>query len=135
VTLRPHLKTVKSVEVARRVLSDGSGPATVSTVKEAEVFAAAGVKDILYAAGIALQKLPRVLALRAKGCNLSLVLDTLEQAQAVVEASRQAGDAIPVLIEIDSDGHRSGLLPDDPKTVAIGCILEAGGRCGNAGKL
>lgn len=42
VTLRPHLKTVKSVEAARRVLSGGTGPATVSTLKEAEVFAAAG---------------------------------------------------------------------------------------------
>lgn len=127
VTLRPHLKTVKSVEVARRVLPGGSGPATVSTLKEAEVFAAAGVHDVLYAVGAAPQKLPRVLALRAKGCNVSLVLDTPEQAQAVAEASHQAGDAIPVLIEIDSDGHRSGLLPDDPKAVAIGRILEEGG--------
>lgn len=127
VTLRPHMKTAKSVEVARRVLSGGSGPATVSTLKEAEVFAAAGVQDILYAVGIAPQKLPRVLALRSKGCNLSLVLDTLEQAQAVVDASRGAGDAIPVLIEIDSDGHRAGLLPDDPKAVTIGRTLEEGG--------
>lgn len=63
VTLRPHLKTVKSVDPARRVLTDGNGPATVSTLKEAEVFAAAGVRDILYAVGIAPQKLPRVLSL------------------------------------------------------------------------
>jgi D-serine deaminase-like pyridoxal phosphate-dependent protein len=127
VTIRPHLKTVKSVEVARRVLSGGNGPATVSTLKEAEVFATAGVRDILYAVGIAPQKLPRVLALRATGCDLTVVLDSFEQAQAVAEASRAAGDAIPVLIEIDSDGHRSGLRPEDPAIVAIGRILEDGG--------
>ena len=127
VSLRPHLKTVKSVEAARRVLSGGHGPATVSTLKEAEVFAAAGVRDILYAVGIAPQKLPRVLALRAAGCDLSVVLDSPEQAVAVAEASRQAGDAIPVLIEIDSDGHRSGLRPDDPAVVAIGRILQEEG--------
>lgn len=126
VSLRPHLKTVKSVEAARRVLSAGHGPATVSTLKEAEVFAAAGVRDILYAVGIAPQKLPRVLALRAAGCDLSVVLDSPEQAMAVAEASRQAGDAIPVLIEIDSDGHRSGLPPDDPALVEIGRILGQG---------
>ncbi|MBM1174986.1 DSD1 family PLP-dependent enzyme [Microvirga arabica] len=127
VTIRPHLKTVKSVEAAKRVLTGGNGPATVSTLKEAEVFAAEGVKDILYAVGIAPQKLPRVLALRAMGCDLTVVLDSPEQATAVANASREAGDAIPVLIEIDSDGHRSGLRPDDPAVVSIGRILADGG--------
>jgi D-serine deaminase-like pyridoxal phosphate-dependent protein len=45
----------------------------------------------------------------------------------VANASREAGDAIPVLIEIDSDGHRSGLRPDDPAVVSIGRILADGG--------
>ena len=49
ISLRPHLKTTKSVDVARRLLTGGHGPATVSTLAEAEVFAAAGVRDILYA--------------------------------------------------------------------------------------
>jgi D-serine deaminase-like pyridoxal phosphate-dependent protein len=127
VALRPHLKTVKSVKAARLLLTGGSGPATVSTLKEAEVFSAAGVRDILYAVGIAPQKLSRVLALRATGCDLSVVLDSPEQAIAVAEASRQAGDAVPVLIEIDCDGHRSGLRPDDPAVVSIGHLLERGG--------
>jgi D-serine deaminase-like pyridoxal phosphate-dependent protein len=127
VALRPHLKTAKSVDVARRVLTGGNGPATVSTRKEAEVFAAARVRDILYAVSIAPQKLPHVVALRATGCNLTLVLDSAEQAKAVAETSRQAGDAIPVLIEIDSDGHRSGLQADDPGVIAIGRMLEEGG--------
>lgn len=127
VTLRPHLKTVKSVDVARRVLRGGDGPATVSTLREAEVFAGAGVRDILYAVGIAPQKLARVLALRARGCDLTVVLDSAEQARAVAEASRAAGDAIPALIEIDSDGHRSGLAADDPALVTIGRILQDGG--------
>jgi D-serine deaminase-like pyridoxal phosphate-dependent protein len=127
VALRPHLKTVKSVKAARLLLTGGSGPATVSTLKEAEVFSAAGVRDILYAVGIAPQKLSRVLALRAAGCDLSVVLDSPEQAIAVAEASRQAGDTVPVLIEIDCDGHRSGLRPDDPAVVSIGHLLERGG--------
>jgi D-serine deaminase-like pyridoxal phosphate-dependent protein len=127
VALRPHLKTVKSVEAARRLLTGGNGPATVSTLKEAEAFSAAGVRDILYAVGIAPQKLGRVLALRAAGCDLSIVLDSPEQAIAVGEASRRAGDAVPVLIEVDCDGHRSGLLPDDPAMVEIGHIVERGG--------
>lgn len=123
VPLRPHLKTPKSVEVARHMLTGGTGPATVSTLKEAEAFAAAGVRDILYAVGIAPQKLPRVLAIRAAGCDLSVMVDSPEQAVAITAAARRAGDAIPVLIEIDCDGHRSGLLPHDPTVIAIGRIL------------
>ena len=127
VALRPHLKTAKSVEVARRVLTGGNGPGTVSTLKEAEIFAEAGLADLLYAVGIAPAKLERVRALRASGCNLSILLDSVEQARAVVQASKNSGDAIPVLIEIDSDGHRSGLLPDDPEIATIGRIIYEGG--------
>src|SRR5690606_29768307 len=87
----------------------------------------AGVRDILYGVGITPQKLPRVLALRAAGCDLSIVVDSPAQARAVAEASREAGDAIPTLIEIDSDGHRSGLPPDAPRLVALGRMLEEGG--------
>ncbi len=127
VTLRPHLKTGKSVEVAQRLLAGGPGAATVSTLREAETFFAAGITDILYAVGIAPQKLDQVLALRAAGCDLTVLLDSSAQAQAVVAASLRSGRAIPALIEIDSDGHRGGLSPDDPAVVEIGGILHAGG--------
>jgi D-serine deaminase-like pyridoxal phosphate-dependent protein len=127
VRLRPHLKTPKSVEVARRALVGGNGPATVSTLKEAEVFAEAGVRDIVYAVGIAPDKLGRVQALRGSGCDLAVVLDSVAQAKAVVEASCASGDPVPALIEIDCDGHRSGLRPDSPTIVEAGRVLHAGG--------
>lgn len=124
VPLRPHLKTVKSVEAARLILTNGKGPATVSTLKEAEVFSAAGCKDLIYAVGIAPQKLARVIALLNNGTDISVILDSLEQARAVVEASRQSGVKIPALIEIDSDGHRSGVVPGDNLLIEIGKILH-----------
>ena len=127
VALRPHLKTAKSVDVARRALAGGDGPATVSTLAEAEAFAAAGVRDIFYAVGIAPQKLDRVLALRAGGCDLSVLLDSRAQAEAIAAAAARAGAPIPALIEIDSDGHRSGLAPGDTEIVEIGRILHAAG--------
>ncbi|OYW61720.1 MAG: alanine racemase [Rhizobiales bacterium 12-68-15] len=123
VSIRPHLKTVKSVEAARLILANGTGPATASTLKEAEVFAAAGVSDIIYAVGISPAKLKRVLALRAGGCDLAVVLDSLAQAEAVAAASRQSGMRIPALIEIDCDGHRAGVAPDAPLLTAIGAVL------------
>jgi D-serine deaminase-like pyridoxal phosphate-dependent protein len=85
------------------------------------------VRDIVYAVGIAPSKLPQVLSLRARGADLSVVLDTVEQAQAVAHASRQAGTRVPALIEIDCDGHRSGVRPDDAKRLLdIGRVLVDG---------
>ena len=127
VALRPHLKTGKSVDVARRVMTSPAGPAAVSTLREAEQFVAAGVRDIIYAVGIAPSKLPQVLALRAQGADIAVVLDTIEQARAVAQASRAAGTRIPAFIEIDCDGHRSGVQPHDKqRLVEIGRALTDG---------
>lgn len=127
VPLRPHLKTAKSIPAARAVMDSPGGPAAVSTLQEAEMFAAAGVKDILYAVGMAPQKLDRVAALRRQGVDLSVVLDSVEQAAAVTTMARATNDRIPVLIEIDCDGHRAGVSASDPLLVEIGRALHQGG--------
>lgn len=124
---RPHLKTAKSLDVARQLLAGGDGPATVSTLREAEFFAAAGIRDILYAVGIAPGKLERVKALRDAGCDLAIVLDSAGQARAVAEAAARLRDPFPTLIEIDCDGNRSGFVPGDPALVEVGRILHEGG--------
>jgi D-serine deaminase-like pyridoxal phosphate-dependent protein len=113
VQLNPHLKTCKSVEVARLLLEFPDAPCTVSTLAEAEHFAAAGLRRILYAVGLAPAKLDRVSALRRQGVDLVVTLDSVEQAHAVALHAQRTGDHVPVLIEIDSDGHRAGVRPDD----------------------
>ncbi|MDX8457996.1 DSD1 family PLP-dependent enzyme [Mesorhizobium humile] len=129
VSLRPHLKTAKSIEVARRVMTTREGPATVSTLREARLFANAGVRDIIYAVGIAPWRLAKVIELRRQGVDLAVILDSVEQAEAVAATSRETGIAIPALIEVDCDGHRSGVLPDDrDRLVAIGRALIDGGE-------
>lgn len=112
--LRPHLKTGKSIDVARRLFPSGVGPITVSTLAEAEYFAGQGFRDIIYAVGLAPQKAERALNLRRSGIDLKVILDTVEQVKALGEAGRTAGVTPSALIEIDSDDHRGGLAPDDP---------------------
>ena len=129
VPLRPHLKTAKSIEVAVRTMPSPQGPATVSTLKEAEFFASAGVRDIIYAVGITPCKLKKVVELRQSGVDLAVILDTVEQAEAVALASRTDGLAIPALIEIDCDGHRSGVPPQDSeRLLSIGRAIMQGGQ-------
>jgi D-serine deaminase-like pyridoxal phosphate-dependent protein len=121
VTLRPHVKTSKSVDVLR-VLAGGAIeiPVTVSTIAEARYFFDAGVNDILYAVGIAPVKLPEVAEMIRAGCKLRIILDTLEAAEAVRAFAEAEDVAIKVLIEIDSDGHRAGVAPSDPLLLEIG---------------
>ena len=129
VTFRPHLKTVKCAEIARRMMTSPTGPAAVSTLLEAEQFGSIGVRDILYTVGIAPGKLDRVLTLRRAGIDLSVIVDSREQAQAVAAASRAAADPIPTLIEIDCDGHRGGIAPDEPLLLGIAQDLHGSGAC------
>lgn len=127
ITLRPHLKTVKSVEAARFALSSPKAPATVSTLAEAEQFGHAGFTDLLYAVAVSPQKLERVLALRSAGVDLKIIVDSVSMAEAVAERARQSGDPIPTLIEIDVDDHRSGAKPDDADHLrAIASALSGG---------
>ena len=86
------------------------------------------MRDQLYAVGIAPAKLDRVVALRRNGVDLAIVLDNVEAAEAVATRSRAENVPIPTLIEIDSDGHRAGVRPNEKtRLAAIGRILHDAG--------
>ncbi|HYH40763.1 MAG TPA: alanine racemase, partial [Burkholderiales bacterium] len=129
-TLRPHVKTAKSIDVVARALEHRPGTVsepgriTVSTLKEAEYFLSNGITDILYAVGIAPNKLDHVAALQRKGADITILLDSLEAADMVAGKGEALGVEFPALIEIDSDGHRSGIQPGDPRLVDIGARLH-----------
>jgi D-serine deaminase-like pyridoxal phosphate-dependent protein len=124
VGLRPHVKTAKCHEVARLALEGQPGGITVSTLKEAEQFFAHGITQILYAVGITPNKLEHVAALRRKGADVTVILDNVESARVVAVRGIELGIQIPALIEIDSDGHRSGVKPEDAVLLEIGRILH-----------
>lgn len=127
VSFRPHVKTTKCVEVVRAQMAAGARGITVSTLKEAEEFFAAGVVDILYAVGIDPSKLSRAMALKEKGCDLKLVVDNPAAAVALGEFTRQHGVNFEVWIEVDTDGHRSGITPDEDALLEVGRILRDAG--------
>ncbi len=127
VRLRPHVKTAKCLAVAERQRAAGAQGITVSTLKEAEAFFAGGFDDILYAVCITPQKLAAVRALREGGCRLTVLVDSLAAARAVVTAGAASGHAYDVMIEIDTDGHRAGILPDAPLLLDVAHTLHAGG--------
>jgi len=127
VALRPHIKTSKCLAVVQRQLALGAQGVTVSTLKEAQQCLAAGITDITYAVGIAPAKLPQVLALRRQGAALTILTDNLASAAAIGAFCRAQGAAIPVLIEVDTDQHRSGVAPESDLLLQLGRALHGQG--------
>ena len=125
--LRPHVKTAKCLAVAQQQLAAGAQGITVSTLKEAEVFFDAGIKDILYAVCIAPTKLAQARALRERGCDLGIVVDSIGAAQALVAHGREHSHRFEVWIEIDTDGHRAGIKPESELLLQVGRTLHDGG--------
>ena len=125
VALRPHVKTSKSIDVLR-VLSGGAGvPITVSTLAEARYFFENGVRDILYAVGIAPVKLPQIAELIRAGCALRIILDSVEAADAAQAFGPSEGVTIEALVEVDTDGHRAGVDPEGDLLIEIGRRLSS----------
>jgi len=126
VALRTHLKTVKSVAVAK-ILTDNDPTAkiTVSTLLEAEYFSSYGFKDILYAVGIGPNKFARVAALQNRhAARIMLITDNVPMAHSAAAFAGIHGVSFDFLIEIDSGDHRSGVLPDSDSLLEVAQVLH-----------
>ena len=127
VRFRPHVKTSKCLEVTRAQIDAGAQGITVSTLKEAEQFFAAGINDILYAVGMAPGKLGQALALLQQGCDLKILTDSVQSASAIAVYGRHHGVTFKVLIEIDTDDHRSGIKPESAELLEVARMLAQPG--------
>lgn len=111
--LRPHIKTAKCNPITRAQLEAGACGITVSTLKEAEEsFRKVAVTDILYAVCISPNKLQRAFSLIQEGCDLKLLTDSVGGAAAISAFGSNNKVFFKVLIEIDTDDHRSGVKPE-----------------------
>jgi D-serine deaminase-like pyridoxal phosphate-dependent protein len=122
IALRPHVKTHKCLEIARRQLGAGAAGVTVATVSEAEVFAAQGCDDlfIAYPLWVNTQRGARLRRLR-EIATVTVGIDSAEGARALAAQVPGAG----VLVEVDSGHHRTGVSPDD-----AGRLAEAAAHAG-----
>lgn len=117
--MRPHVKTHKSIEVARLQAAAGMAGITVSTLAEARAFAAHGFDDITYAVPIERGKFAAVTAMRAAGTRLAVITDDLDVPGSLAEAARQAGVTIDTWVKVDCGYHRCGVDPEGPALHAL----------------
>ncbi len=126
VHLRPHCKTAKSAEIARRATAGFNGGITVATLNEAEYFAQHGFTDITYAVSIVSSKLKRLQALRDHGVIITVLCDHSDTIEAIIPQLSSSSTPLPILIEIDTGTRRTGVLPDAPELIPLAtCINES----------
>jgi D-serine deaminase-like pyridoxal phosphate-dependent protein len=117
--LRPHVKTHKSVEVARIQTNGHSGALTVSTLAEARAFISHGFTDITYAVPIEPGKFEQAIAL-SKNCErLALITDDPSIPSRLNEAARRADIRLDLFMKVDCGYHRCGVEMDAPEAFEI----------------
>ncbi len=108
--LRPHIKTHKSIALARRQIAKGAVGLCCAKLGEAEVFADAGFDDIRIAYPLNPSNAARVLALLDR-TRLSFIVDHPDVARGWSDAMRAAGATVDVLVKVDVGLHRCGIDP------------------------
>jgi D-serine deaminase-like pyridoxal phosphate-dependent protein len=114
--LRPHIKVHQSADITRMQVEAGACGIEVGTIDQAEVFAEEGFDDIMVAhpffGELKMTKLKKLLD--RPDLKLALVVDMMEQAEAISEAGQAAGRKVPIAIKIETGGDRYGVLPGKP---------------------
>jgi len=122
--LRPHAKTHKSVEIARRQIAAGAVGVCCAKLGEAEALAAGGIENILItspvvgAAGV-----DRLSALAGRSPGLMAVVDHPD----AMDALAASGANLTLMVDIDPGIHRTGVANGDAALSLARRIADAPG--------
>ena len=119
VRLRPHFKTPKTPEVARRQLAAGAIGITVAKLGEAEVLVDAGLGPILMANQVVGRvKIDHLMALLARGADITVAVESEFNLQELADGAKRSNQRPAAIIEVDSGMHRCGTA-EPAETVAL----------------
>ena len=114
VALRPHVKTHKSVTIARMQLERGAVGVCVQTVSEAEAMVDGGVGDVFVANEVVGAGKLRRLARLACEARITVCVDDPGNLDDLGDAVRRAGCSVGVMVEMNTAEYRAGVPPGEP---------------------
>ena len=127
VNWRPHTKGIKVPAIAHKAIAAGAIGVTCAKLGEAEVMAAAGIKDILIANQIVGPiKTARLANLRRRA-DVKVVVDNEANVAQLGEAARAKGVEPGILVELDTGMHRAGVAPGQPAVELSRIVHETPG--------
>ena len=126
VSLRPHAKMHKSVDVAHQQLANGKATGICcQKVSEAEVFAGAGITDILITNQVCDEvKIERLAGIASLGCRLSVCVDDKANIYALSEEAKKQNVEVHCLVELDCGAGRCGVT-DTGQVIELATAIEA----------
>ena len=122
--LRPHAKTHKSAEIARRQIAAGAVGVCCAKLAEAEALGAEGIDDIHLTSPVVTPGGVARLKALAAGIRLSVVVDHPDNVRAL------AGAPAAVFIDVDPGKHRTGVTSAEAAVALAGAIAAADLRLG-----
>ncbi len=131
--LRPHCKTHKMVEVAAMVTAASITKQKCATFAEAEMLVQAGTTDVFLAYNMVGPNIARVVNFRQKYPDVAFSV-TADHAQPIAKlgaACVAAGTDVNVLLDIDTDLHRTGIAMNDHAAALYRLISETPGLTAN----
>ena len=111
IQFRPHIKTHKIPDIARRQIEAGAIGIACQKVSEAEIFAAAGFSDIQIPYNIVGRRKTRRLAKLAQQADVTVTVDSMPVIDGIAEAAQEVGATIGMMVELVSLGERTGTTP------------------------
>lgn len=108
VTLRPHVKTHRSLEIARLQVAAGARGISAATAWEAIVMAAGGLDDLFIVNTFAPGRKLGLVADLARERRVLVASDDVRGAEALSAAAVRAGSGLGILVEVDTGMHRCG---------------------------
>jgi D-serine deaminase-like pyridoxal phosphate-dependent protein len=139
IALRPHAKTHKCVNVARRQLEKGAIGICTATIAEAEVMTRAGIQGLLITGEMVGEpKISRLIRIVSQAPGTMAVMDDVRNVDELQRAAAAAGIRITVLIDLDIGQNRTGTQPGEPalrvaESISRAKNLELKGICAYAG--
>jgi D-serine deaminase-like pyridoxal phosphate-dependent protein len=106
--LRPHIKTHKSLSIARLQAQAGAKGLTVAKVGEAEVMSEVS-DDLLVAYPLVDRARVQRIASLAKGQTVRVAVDSTTACDVIAQATSRYGSTAGILVDVDVGFHRTGL--------------------------
>lgn len=128
VGLRPHGKTHKSVDIARRQIAAGAMGLCCAKIGEAEVFADGGISGLLITSPVAAPAaIARLAMLAGRSAGLMAAVDDPDVVARLQQALAAAGTLLDVVIDVDPGIRRTGVASPE----AAVALAEAIAVCDN----
>jgi D-serine deaminase-like pyridoxal phosphate-dependent protein len=122
--IRPHAKTHRCPEIARRQIAAGALGVACAKLGEAEVMAAVGIRGLLITTEIVPPgSVARLMRLVREAPDTMIVVDNAENVKAVAAAARAAGVTVNVLVDVEVGGRRTGVVPGEPAVALARAVL------------